>query len=146
MKYGCQSMIGKIESILLKKPEQAFISQENLNNTWEEYKYFGCPDYETVLKEYAVFEKYITDNVPNVYYLPEDDRTGLDSIYTHDPLKITRKGAIYFPMGKKLRGQEWKATKACLESIGVPTLGVIEPSRSAAAIGRTMKGSASSRN
>jgi len=126
MKYGCQSMIGKIESILLKKPEQAFISQENLNNTWEEYKYFGCPDYETVLKEYAVFEKYITDNVPNVYYLPEDDRTGLDSIYTHDPLKITRKGAIYFPMGKKLRGQEWKATKACLESIGVPTLGVIE--------------------
>lgn len=126
MKYGCQSMVGKIDSILIKKPEQAFISQENLDKTWEEFKYFGCPDYETVLKEYAVFEKFIRDNVPNVYTLPEDARTGLDSIYTHDPLKITKKGAIYFPMGKELRNQEWKATQAYLESIGIPTLGVIE--------------------
>jgi len=126
MNYGCQSMVGKIESILLKRPQQAFISQENLNNTWEEFKYFGCPDYEDVLKEYEVFEKLITDNVENVYYLPEDDRTGLDSIYTHDPLKITKKGAVYFPMGKALRGREWMATKAFLEGIGVPTLGEIK--------------------
>lgn len=126
MKYGCQSMVGKIESILIKKPEQAFISQENLERTWEEFKYFGCPDYETVLKEYEVFEKYITENVENVYYLPEDDRTGLDSIYTHDPLKITKKGAIYFPMGKALRSREYEATKAFLEGIGIPTLGEIK--------------------
>ncbi len=119
-------MVGKIESILIKKPEQAFISQENLNKTWEEFKYFGCPDYETVLKEYAVFEKYIKENVENVYYLPQDERTGLDSIYTHDPLKITKKGAIYFPMGKALRSKEYLATKAYLENIGVPTLGEIK--------------------
>ena len=127
MDYGCQSMVKKIESILIKRPQQAFISQENLDKTWEEFKYFGCPDYETVLKEYEVFEKYITDNVENVYYLPQDDRTGLDSIYTHDPLKITKKGAIYFPMGKVLRGREWEATKEFLEGIGIPTLGRIEP-------------------
>lgn len=126
MKYGCQSMVGKINAILIKKPEAAFISQENLNNTWEDFKYFGCPDYEKVLEEYAVFEKYITDNVENVYYLPQDDRTGLDSIYAHDPLKITSKGAIYFPMGKELRSKEYLATKAYLESIGIPTLGEIK--------------------
>ena len=126
MKYGCQSMVGKIESILIKKPEQAFISQENLNETWEEFKYFGCPDYEKVLDEYKVFEKYITENVENVYYLPQDDRTGLDSIYTHDPLKITKKGAIYFPMGKVLRGREYQATREFLEGLGVPTLGEIK--------------------
>ena len=103
MLYGCQSMVGKIESILLKRPQQAFISQENLNKNWEAFRYFGCPDYETVLKEYAAFEKIITDHVKNVYYLPEDDRTGLDSIYAHDSLKVTKKGAIYFPMGKELR-------------------------------------------
>ena len=126
MKYGCQSMVGKIESILIKKPEQAFISQEHLNETWEEFKYFGCPDYEKVLDEYKVFEKYITENVENVYYLPQDDRTGLDSIYTHDPLKITKKGAIYCPMGKVLRGREYQATREFLEGIGVPTLGEIK--------------------
>lgn len=125
MKYGCQSMVGEIEAILIKKPEQAFISQEKLDKTWEDFKYFGCPDYEKVLEEYAVFEKHIKDNVKNVYYLPEDDRTGLDSIYAHDPLKITKNGAIYFPMGKELRSKEYLATKAYLESIGVPTLGEI---------------------
>ncbi len=126
MNYGCQSMTGKIESILLKKPEQAFIGQENLNASWEKFKYFGCPDYEKVLEEYAVFEKFIRENVEHVYYLPEDGRTGLDSIYTHDPLKITKKGAVYFPMGKELRSREYLATKAYLESIGIPTLGEIK--------------------
>ena len=126
MLYGCQSMVGKIESILLKRPQQAFISQENLNKNWEAFRYFGCPDYETVLKEYAAFEKIITDHVENVYYLPEDDRTGLDSIYAHDSLKVTKKGAIYFPMGKELRSKEHLATQAYLESIGIPTLGEIK--------------------
>lgn len=126
MQYGCQSMVGKIESILLKRPQQAFISQEHLNQNWEAFKYFGCPDYETVLKEYAAFEAIIKEHVKDVYYLPQDDRTGLDSIYTHDPLKITKKGAIYFPMGKELRSKEYLATQQYLESIGIPTLGVIQ--------------------
>lgn len=127
MQYGCQSMVGKVEAILLKRPEQAFISQENLDQTWEAFRYFGCPDYQKVLEEYNVFEQIIKDNVENVYYLPQDDRTGLDSIYTHDPLKITKKGAIYFPMGKELRSREYMATQAYLESIGIPTLGHITP-------------------
>ena len=125
MKYGCQSMTGKIESILIKHPKEAFVSQENLNNTWEEYKFFGCPDYEKVLEEYAVFENILKDHIPNIYYLPYSENTGLDSIYTHDPLKVTKKGAIYFPMGKAVRGKEHVATRAYLESIGIPTLGVI---------------------
>ena len=126
MKFGCQSMVGKIESILLKRPQQAFISQEHLNQNWEAFKYFGCPDYEKVLKEYDAFEAIIKNHVKNVYYLPQDDRTGLDSIYTHDPLKITQKGAIYFPMGKELRSKEYLATQQYLESIGIPKLGVIQ--------------------
>lgn len=127
MQYGCQSMVGKVGAILLKRPEQAFISQENLDQTWEAFRYFGCPDYQKVLEEYNAFEQIIKDNVENVYYLPQDDRTGLDSIYTHDPLKITKKGAIYFPMGKELRSREYMATQAYLESIGIPTLGHITP-------------------
>lgn len=126
MKYGCQSMVGKIESILIKHPKEAFVSQENLDKTWEEYKFFGCPDYEKVLEEYGAFEKIIKDYVPNVHYLPYDERTGLDSIYAHDPLKITKNGAIYFPMGKAVRSREYLATKAYLESIGIPTLGEIK--------------------
>lgn len=126
MEYGCQSMVGKIKSILIKRPTEAFISQENLNNNYEKFCYFGCPEYDKTLIEYETFENIIKDNVENVYYLPQDERTGLDSIYTHDPLKITSKGAIYFPMGKELRSKEYMATEEYLKSIGVPTLGYIK--------------------
>ena len=125
MKYGCQSMVKKIEAVLLKRPSEAFISQENLNNNYEKFRYFGCPDYEKALVEYEAFEKIIKDNIENVYYLPQDDRTGLDSIYTHDPLKVTENGAIYFPMGKELRSKEFLATEEYLKGIGIPTLGYI---------------------
>ena len=127
MNYGCQSMVKKIDTILIKKPEFAFISQENLDKNWEAFKYIGCPDYNQVLKEYAEFEKIIKENVENVYYLPQDDRTGLDSIYTHDSLKVTSRGAIYFPRGKELRSKERLATEEFLVAKGVPTLGYITP-------------------
>ncbi|SUB56423.1 dimethylarginine dimethylaminohydrolase family protein [Peptoniphilus lacrimalis] len=126
MNYGCQSMVGKITDILLKSPKDAFISQENLERNYEAFNYIGCPNYEKTLKEYEIFEGIIKKNVENVYYLPKDDRTGLDSIYAHDSLKVTKKGAIYFPMGKNLRSKESLVTEEFLKSHGVPTLGRIE--------------------
>lgn len=126
MEYGCQSMVGKIKSVLLKRPSEAFVSQDHLNSNYERFCYLGCPDYEKAVKEYEAFEKIITDNVENVFYLPRDKRAGLDSIYTHDPLKVTSKGAIYFSMGKELRSKEYLVTEDYLNNIGVPTLGYIE--------------------
>ena len=70
MNYGCQSMVKKIDTIMIKRPENAFVSQENLNENWEKFKYFGCPDYEKVLKEYDQFEQILKDNVENIWYLP----------------------------------------------------------------------------
>lgn len=127
MNYGCQSMVKKIDTILIKRPENAYVSQENLAANWEAFKYFGCPDFEQAKQEYDSFEAIIRANVPNVYTLPYDARGGLDSIYTHDPVKITEKGAIYFPMGKDLRSKEFLATEEFLKSQGVPTLGYIQP-------------------
>ncbi|MGL6200216.1 MAG: dimethylarginine dimethylaminohydrolase family protein [Lachnospiraceae bacterium] len=126
MKTGCQSMIGKIESIMLKRPENSFVSQENLQDNYEKYNYLGCPDYEKVLSEYDQFENLIKRYVPNIHYLPFDEKAGLDSIYTHDSFKVTKKGAVYFPMGKELRAGEPFAAEAHLKKIGIPTLGRIE--------------------
>lgn len=125
MRYGCQSMVGKIDTIIIKHPEEAFISQENLNQKWKPFNYVSCPDYEKSLKEYSRFEEIIQEHVENVHYLPKDDNTGLDSTYAHDTCKITSKGAIMFTVGKELRRGETGATKKFLEGIGVPILGEI---------------------
>ena len=125
MRYGCQSMVGKIDTIIIKHPEEAFISQENLDQKWKPFNYVSCPDYEKSLKEYSRFEEIIQEHVENVHYLPKDDNTGLDSTYAHDTCKITSKGAIMFTVGKELRRGETGATRKFLEGIGVPILGEI---------------------
>lgn len=127
MKYGCQSMVAPVDAILLKRAEDAFISQQHLNQNYERFGFFGAPDYEICLREYKAFEDIICANVPQVFFLPQDEEVGLDSIYTHDPLKITKRGAIYFPMGKALRQPEGAATQRYLEKLGIPTLGHIQP-------------------
>lgn len=126
MKYGCQSMHKKVDRILIKHPKDAFISQENLSKTWETFNYTSEPDYETVLKEYEVFENIVRENVPNVDYLPQSDNVGLDSIYTHDSLKITEKGAIFFNTGKVLRQKEGYEVEKKFKEMGIDTLGWIQ--------------------
>lgn len=126
MEYGCQSMVNKIESILIKHPKDAFISQEHLNQKWQDYHYIGCPDFETTINEFSEFEKIIQKWVPDIHYLPADQSVGIDSIYTHDSVKVTRQGAIYFPMGKALRKPETAAMQCYLEKTGIKTLGHIK--------------------
>lgn len=130
MNYGCQSMVDKITDIMIKRPIDAYKNQDFINENYEACKYYGIPDMEKCIEEYEVFEKILKDNIENVWYLPKDEITNLDSIYAHDSLKITKKGAIYFNMTKDVRKNEAKAAEEYLKSIGVPTLGYIkEPGR-----------------
>lgn len=126
MKYGCQSMHKKIEKILIKRPEKAFISQENLKENWKKFNYIKEPNYKKAVEEYREFENIIKEYVKDVYYLEESDNVGLDSIYTHDPLKITKEGAIYFNTGKVLRQKESIEVEKKFKEIGIDTLGRIE--------------------
>lgn len=130
MNYGCQSMVDKITDVMIKRPQEAFKNQEFINENYEACKYYGIPDLEKCIEEYEVFENVLKENIENIWYLPKDDITNLDSIYAHDSLKITKKGAIYFNMTKDVRKNESTAAEKYLTSIGVPTLGYItEPGR-----------------
>ncbi|TKB09746.1 amidinotransferase [Desulforhopalus sp. IMCC35007] len=118
-------MTGKIRSIVLKKPDDAFISQDHLNRAWQRFNYVQVPDYQKALEEFSVFEEIIRSHVGNILYLPQSESVGLDSIYTHDSLKVTNKGAVYFNTGKVLRQKESFESQKLLEAAGVPTLGRI---------------------
>jgi len=125
MKYCSQSEVGEIRSILVKHPGNAFIAQENIDAQWEELNYFGCPDFNKALKEYEDFINLLAEDVSDIYYLPENDKTGLDSIYTHDPVIITKDGAILCKMGKEKRQGEPAAAGDFLSTLGIPVLGTI---------------------
>ncbi|MCP4020606.1 MAG: amidinotransferase [Desulfobacteraceae bacterium] len=128
MKYGCQSMVNKIETVLVKHPKKAFIDQAHLIENFEAFQYDGCPDFEQTLAEFSAFEQILEKHIPDIHYLPANPNTGIDSIYTHDAVKVTRQGAIYFPMGKELRAAETSAMESYLKGLGIKTLGHIKGS------------------
>jgi arginine deiminase len=125
MKIGNQSEVGRIEKILIKHPQDAFISQSNIDAQWRELNYSGCPDFSRALEEYENFVGLLKREVSEVYYLPTNEKTGLDSLYVRDALLITGRGAILCNMGKKLRQGEPKAAAEFLARMGIPILGEI---------------------
>jgi N-dimethylarginine dimethylaminohydrolase len=125
MKFGCQSEVDRIKILLLKHPQDAFISQENIRAQWRELNYSACPDYERAFGEYEYFVGLLKKSVADVYFLPRSRQTGLDSIYVHDPVLITNKGAILGNMGKKQRQGEPGAVREFLFELGIPILGSI---------------------
>ncbi|UCE24607.1 MAG: amidinotransferase [Candidatus Zixiibacteriota bacterium] len=125
MNCNGQSEIGTIDSILLKHPREAFLSQENVDAQWQDLNYEARPDFKTALHEYDAFVKLLGQTVIDFHYLPVCDKTGLDSMYVHDPVIITAKGAILCSVGKPQRQGEPEACGEFLAGIGVPILGTI---------------------
>jgi arginine deiminase len=125
MNYGCQSMISPVRRMLVKHPKDAFIGPENLAAQWKDLNYLGCPDYEKAVKEYEYFVSLLFKTIPQIEYLPTRADAGLDSIYAHDPVIVTKRGAILCNMGKPQRRNEPAAAAAYLDLAGVPVLGKI---------------------
>jgi len=125
MKFGCQSEVDPIQCLLLKHPRDAFLNQDNIQVQWKELNYSEPPDYDRALKEYDSFARILEMLVPEILYLPSDDRTGLDSIYVHDSLIITKKGIILCSMGKERRRKEPAVAGEFLKESGIPILGSI---------------------
>jgi len=123
--FGCQSMYAPIRRMALKHPRQAFIDQKNLEAQWQSLAYFGCPDFENSLTEYEKFLGVLEQFDFEIHFAPEDETTGLDSIYVHDPLVISERGAILCSMGKAARAPEPTAAEKYLAEMGVPVIGKI---------------------
>jgi arginine deiminase len=125
MKFGCQSEVNQIKSLLLKHCKDAFISQENIQSQWKELNYLSSPDYDKAVEEYDNFVEYLKKSIPEIYYLPQNNKTGLDSVYVHDPVIITDKGAILCNMGKEKRRAEPKSIGEFLLELEIPILGSV---------------------
>ncbi len=125
MRCESQSEIDPIKSLLLKHPRDAFKSQKNILAQWRSLNYSAPPDFKKALEEYDSFLEILKRFVPEIHFLPPDDKTGLDSIYVRDSLLMTDKGAVLCRMGKEERWAEPAVAGKFLEELGVPVLGSI---------------------
>lgn len=121
--HGCQSMVGRLERVLVKHPRRAFKDDRKIDAEWEPLGFEAPPDLERAEMEFEVLTDILCRNGAEILFLPDDDRTTLDSLYTHDPALITDAGAVILRMGKEKRRGEEAAMEDFLVAHGVPVLG-----------------------
>src|SRR5262245_25355218 len=127
------SMVSALRSVAVKRPEQAFRSQEAIHREWASLAYTRPPDFHRAVDEHRQIVRLLEDSGATVCFLPEDPRTGLDSIYVHDPLLATPAGAIVLQTGKDARRGEGPAFADALRAWDMPILGSVEASGTAEA-------------
>ena len=119
-------MVNSVKRILLKHPRDAFLCQQKVNSESKKLNYHSTPDLDLAIKQYDLFVKLIRSFGSEVYFLPADNNTSLDSIYTHDPCTMTNNGLIVCNMGKLKRSTEPDHIKRFFQSINIPIIGKIE--------------------
>ncbi len=117
------SMYKSLERVIVKHPNEAFINQEHLSKEWKTFNYLKEPNFNEALGEYAEFISILERYVPQIDYLPASTEVGMDSLYAHDPVKLTSAGAIILKSGKKLRQPEAGIYKDYLKEQGIPIIG-----------------------
>ena len=126
--YGCQSMVRPLKKVLVKRPEEAFESQERIDGQWRSLDYLARPDFDRAVEEHQRFTALLEGAGAEVACLPADGRTGLDALYTHDPVaSVTDQGVILGRMGKDARMKEPDAMADWFAGAGIPVAGRIEP-------------------
>ena len=118
-------MTSTIRRVLIKDPKSAYKNQVNIDAQYNDLNYFGKPEFEISLKDYDLFESILRKNGIEIHYLPSDDITSLDSIYTHDPCLVSNSGVILCSMGKDLRKKEPEMISNYFKSLGIPIIGRI---------------------
>ena len=108
--YGCQSMVGTLNRAMVKRPQESYIDDGRIDAQWEALAYLGRPDFGQAIEEHRRFVILLEAAGVEVDCLPADDQTGLDSMYTHDPVaSVTDQGVILSHMGKEARMEEVQA-------------------------------------
>lgn len=121
-----QTEYAPIKRILVKHPKDAYGSQSNADANWKDLGYPAPVSYDKVTKEFEAFVAILEKFIPTISYLPAAEGTGLDSLYTHDPIVPTNKGIIMMNMGKPQRRNEAKAMEKYFRDEGIPVIGWVE--------------------
>ena len=126
MAYSCHNMVNPIKKIILKHPKDAFKDQETINKQFSRLNYFEAPNFNRAISDYDKFVSLLISFDIELHFLPKDNSTSIDSIYTHDPCVVSNNGVILCNMGKKSRLAEPNTMEEYFKSIQLPILGRIK--------------------
>ncbi|UCE94947.1 MAG: hypothetical protein JSV73_06695 [Flavobacteriaceae bacterium] len=126
MKNTAHTEYLQLESVLIKPVDSAFVSQEKIDQEWNDLNYLEKPDFELAKEEYKNFEVIFLNKKIKVHHLSENDQLSMDSMYCRDASIATDFGVILCRMGKTERQGEPLAQKEFFLEQGIDILGTIE--------------------
>jgi N-dimethylarginine dimethylaminohydrolase len=126
MKRTCQSEVGKIETLYIKRVGDAFESDEKIEREWRLLNYITKPELSLAREEYRNFEILLEQNEINLHYFPQNNTVSLDSMYCRDASIVTDAGVILCNMGKPQRSAEPEIQGEAFVLNGVEILGAIK--------------------
>ncbi len=121
-----QSDVDLLRRVLVRRPEDAFVSPAIVHESWRALGYHGAPDITAAKAEHEAFVGILREAGAEVLFLEHDSVLGMDSLYPRDASVICRDGAILCRMGKPGRAAEPRAQGEAYERLGIPVLGAIE--------------------
>jgi N-dimethylarginine dimethylaminohydrolase len=125
MKTTFQSDYGKLKSVFIKRPKEAFVDENQISSQWKDLNFLSKPDLAKAETEYAMFENEISQTGATIFTLPYDSSVTMDSIYCRDAAVATDYGMIICNMGKPARKNEPTAERNAFENHKIKILGEI---------------------
>ncbi len=113
--YGSQSMVGEMQTVLVRRPDEAFGYADPAK-----WHYAAPINFEAAKAEHDALVATLNQAGCEVAYHDAPLAGHADAIFTHDPVIVCDQGAILLNMGKPLRRGEPNAIGVSLEKIGVP--------------------------
>lgn len=126
MKVTCHSEYGKISTVMVKRPADAFIDDRTLSEQWKALNFLEKPDLIQSIEQYAKFEALLMSHGASLWHLSANPKLSIDSIYCRDASIVTDFGVVLCNMGKDNRKGEPDAEGVSFDSGGVRIIGSIK--------------------
>ena len=115
IQFGAQSMVAPLQTVLVRRPDLAFGEADPVH-----WHYTSQPDLAAAQAEHDAFVGILHQSGVEVAYHDVPLPSHADAIFVHDPVLVSRDGAIILRMGKDLRRGEEDAMARMMERMGVP--------------------------
>jgi dimethylargininase len=115
--FGCQSMTGRLERVLVKPPTAGAWT------AWRAYGWRSEPDSAALEAEHEAFRARLADAGTEVVVGQTGGSANPDAIYAYDPALVADSGAVLLMPGKEGRRREPEEMGVDFMEAGVPLAG-----------------------
>jgi N-dimethylarginine dimethylaminohydrolase len=121
------SMVGTLRRVMVCTPDAAGWNDPQRVSRWRELGFLHAPDFQVAEAQHQALCAVLERSGAELVHLAPSPSLTIDAVYTHDASIPTDFGLIPMNPGKPNRVRESTQHRDFLGSLGIATLGVVQP-------------------